>query len=134
VRKRSGHGDHPERRQTFDFSVPILMTGGAFSFARQTRPAECRCAVVRKIVVTTRNWTRCFLHKNGAGREMGADQEYPGKPRRGVYGSADAEALNFQVRCGMDKELIRERWTRNLHHVHEVAGRVAVSKGRTPNF
>ena len=44
----------PERQQTFDFSVPILMTGGAF-FVRAPNPTPQNvAALLGKIVVTPR--------------------------------------------------------------------------------
>ena len=121
----------PERRQTFDFSVPILMTGGAF-FVRAPNPTPQNvAALLGKIVVTPRTGPLVpFLQKNGQGVKLELTKDYPESLARVVDGSADAAALNFQVGASMANELHPGKLTRPSIMFTEVPDAVAVRKGQ----
>ncbi len=120
-----------ERQQTFDFSAPILMTGGAF-FVRAPSPTpQTLSALAGKIVVTPRTGPLVpFLQKNGQSLKLVLTKDYPEALARVVDGQADAAALNFQVGASMANELHPGKLTRPTIMFTEVPDAVAVRKGQ----
>jgi polar amino acid transport system substrate-binding protein len=120
-----------ERQQTFDFSVPILMTGGAL-FVRAPSPTpQTLAALAGKILVTPRTGPLVpFLQKNATGVKLVLTKDYPESLARVVDGQADAAALNFQVGASMAAELYPGMLTRPSIMFTEVPDAVAVRKGQ----
>jgi polar amino acid transport system substrate-binding protein len=120
-----------ERRQTFDFSQPILMTGGAF-FVRAPNPTPPSIAALAgKVVVTPRTGPLVpFLQKNGAAVKLELTKDYPESLARVVDGRADAAALNFQVGISMATALHPGKLTLPSIMFTEVPDAVATLKGQ----
>jgi polar amino acid transport system substrate-binding protein len=120
-----------ERQQTFDFSLPILMTGGAL-FVRAPSPTpQTLAALAGKILVTPRTGPLVpFLQKNATGVKLVLTKDYPESLARVVDGQADAAALNFQVGASMAAELYPGMLTRPSIMFTEVPDAVAVRKGQ----
>jgi polar amino acid transport system substrate-binding protein len=124
-----------ERQQVFDFSDPILMTGGAF-FVRAPEPTpKSLGALEGKIVVTPRTGPLVpFLEKNGRGVKLVLAKDYPESLAEVIGGKADAAALNFQVGASMAAELHPGKLTRPSIMFTEVPDAVAVRKGRNADL
>jgi ABC-type amino acid transport substrate-binding protein len=124
----------PERQKSFDFSEPILMTGGAF-FVRAPDPTPTNMAALEgKTVVTPRTGPLVpFLEKNGRGVKLVLATDYPESLAQVVSGKADAAALNFQVGASMAAALYPGRLTRPSIMFTEVPDAVAVRKGENAN-
>jgi polar amino acid transport system substrate-binding protein len=120
-----------ERQQTFDFSAPILMTGGAF-FVRAPSPTpQTLGALAGKIVVTPKTGPLVpFLEKSGGAVKLVLTKDYPESLARVVDGQADAAALNFQVGASMANQLYPGKLTRPAIMFTEVPDAVAVRKGQ----
>lgn len=125
----------PERQQTFDFSAPILMTGGAF-FVRAPSPTpQSLAALAGKVVVTPGTGPLVpFLQKEGAAMKLVLTKDYPESLARVVDGQADAAALNFQVGASMAAALYAGKVTRPSIMFTEVPDAVATAKGQNANL
>jgi polar amino acid transport system substrate-binding protein len=121
----------PERQKSFDFSDPVLMTGGAF-FVRAPQPTPKDIAALDgKTVVTPRTGPLVpFLQKNDARFKLVLTKDYPESLAQVMTGKADAAALNFQVGASMAAELYPGKITRPFVMFTEVPDAVAVRKGR----
>lgn len=119
-----------ERQETFDFSQPILMTGGAF-FVRAPDPTPPSIgALAGKVVVTPRTGPLVpFLQKNGAAVKLELTKDYPDSLARVIDGRADAAALNFQVGTSMAATLYPSKFTLHSIMFTEVPDAVATRKG-----
>ncbi len=119
-----------ERQETFDFSQPILMTGGAF-FVRAPDPTPPSIgALAGKVVVTPRTGPLVpFLQKNGAAVKLELTKDYPDSLARVIDGRADAAALNFQVGTSMAATLYPSKFTLPSIMFTEVPDAVATRKG-----
>jgi polar amino acid transport system substrate-binding protein len=124
----------PERQKSFDFSDPILMTGGAF-FVRAPEPTpKTMAALDGKTVVTPRTGPLVpFLQKNDARFKLVLTKDYPESLAQVVSGKADAAALNFQVGASMAAALHPGKLTQPTIMFTEVPDAVAVRKGRNAN-
>ena len=120
----------PERQKSFDFSDPILMTGGAF-FVRAPQPTPRSIAALDgKTVVTPRTGPLVpFLQKNDASFKLVLTKDYPESLAEVVSGQADAAALNFQVGASMAAALHPGKLTPPALMFTEVPDAVAVRKG-----
>jgi polar amino acid transport system substrate-binding protein len=124
----------PERQRAFDFSVPILMTGGAF-FVRAPNPTPSIAALAGKVVVTPRTGPLVpFLQKEGTALKLVLTKDYPESLARVVDGQADAAALNFQVGASMAAALHPGKVTRPSIMFTEVPDAVATRKGQNANL
>jgi polar amino acid transport system substrate-binding protein len=121
----------PERQKTFDFSAPILMTGGAF-FVRAPEPTpKTMAALDGKTVVTPRTGPLVpFLQKSDARFKLVLTKDYPESLAQVVTGTADAAALNFQVGASMAAALHPGKFTQPSIMFTEVPDAVAVRKGQ----
>lgn len=119
-----------ERQKTFDFSQPILMTGGAF-FVRAPLPTPPSIAdLAGKVVVTPRTGPLVpFLQKEGAAVNLVLTRDYPDSLARVIDGRADAAALNFQVGTSMAASLHPGKLTLPSIMFTEVPDAVATRKG-----
>jgi polar amino acid transport system substrate-binding protein len=121
----------PERQQTFDFSAPILMTGGAL-FVRAPSPTPKTFAELSgKVVVTPKTGPLVpFLQKNAQDVKLVLTKDYPESFARVIDGQAEAAALNFQVGASMVADLYAGKVTRPSIMFTEVPDAIAVHKGQ----
>jgi ABC-type amino acid transport substrate-binding protein len=124
-----------ERRQAFDFSAPILMTGGAF-FVRAPSPTPPTItALAGSIVVTPRTGPLVpFLQNERAALKLVLTKDYPESLARVIDGQADAAALNFQVGASMAASLYPGKVTRPSIMFTEVLDAVATRKGQNAHL
>ncbi len=90
--------DTPERRQSLDFSAPVLITGGAL-YVRVPNPTpENFASLTGKIVVTPRAGPLAdFIRKSAPAVNLVVTPDYDESLARLVSGKADAAALNFSA-------------------------------------
>jgi ABC-type amino acid transport substrate-binding protein len=88
----------PERESVYDFSAPLLMTGGAI-FVRTPTPTPANlAALVGKTVVTPGTGPLVpYIQKNAPDLKLVITKNYEESLDRIVSGEAAAAALNFQV-------------------------------------
>jgi len=89
---------NPERRQTFDFTAPLVITGGAL-FVRAPLPSpESLKALAGKTVVTPKTGPLAgFIQKTAPEVKLVVNADYDQSFAQLLNGEADAAALNFQV-------------------------------------
>ena len=88
----------PERLSLFDFSAPILITGGALFVRAPNATPENLAALSGKIVVTPRTGPlAAFIQKNAPSVKLVIAMDYEESLARLVKGEADAAALGFHV-------------------------------------
>lgn len=89
---------NPERRQTFDFSAPLLITGGALFVRSPQPPPEGLKALAGKTVVTPKTGPLAgFIQKTAPEIKLVVNADYDQSFAQLLSGEADAAALNFQV-------------------------------------
>ena len=89
---------NPERRQSFDFSAPLVITGGAL-FVRAPQPTpDGLKALAGKTVVTPKTGPLAgFIGKAAPDVKLVVNADYDQSFAQLLSGEADAAALNFQV-------------------------------------
>lgn len=89
---------NPERRQAFDFTAPLVVTGGAL-FVRAPEPTpDSLKALAGKTVVTPKTGPLAgFIGKTAPEVKLLVNADYDQSFAQLLSGEADAAALNFQV-------------------------------------
>jgi polar amino acid transport system substrate-binding protein len=89
---------NPERRQAFDFTAPLVVTGGAL-FVRAPQPTpDSLKALAGKTVVTPKTGPLAgFIGKTAPEVKLLVNADYDQSFAQLLSGEADAAALNFQV-------------------------------------
>lgn len=89
---------NPERRQAFDFTAPLVITGGAL-FVRAPQPSpDGLKALAGKTVVTPKTGPLAgFIQKTAPEVNLVVNADYDQSFAQLLNGEADAAALNFQV-------------------------------------
>ncbi len=89
---------NPERRASFDFTAPLVITGGAL-FVRSPQPSpDGSKALAGKTVVTPKTGPLAgFIQKTAPEVKLVVNADYDQSFAQLLSGEADAAALNFQV-------------------------------------
>jgi polar amino acid transport system substrate-binding protein len=121
----------PEREAVYDFSAPLLMTGGAI-FVRAPNPTPANfAALAGKTVVTPGTGPLVpYIQKNAPDLKLVITKNYEESLDRIVSGEADAAALNFQVGAAMANQLYPGKVTMPTMMFAELPDTVAVTKGQ----
>ncbi len=125
----------PERLPSFDFSTPILITGGALFVRTPYATPENLAALSGKIVVTPRTGPlAAFIQKNAPSVKLVITTDYEEGLARLVKGEADAAALGFHVGIRLTARLYPSQVTEPRSMFTELPFAIAVSKGREAEF
>ena len=120
----------PERLPLFDFSEPLLITGGALFVRLPNAPPEGLDAFAGKIVVTPRTGPlAAFIRKAAPDVRLVLTENYEESLARLVGGEADAAALN-PAGASIAARLYPGQVTEPRNMFTELPFAVAVSKGR----
>lgn len=122
----------PERKQSFDFSTPLLPTGGAlFVRAPEKTPASL-AAIAGKTVTTPRTGPlAAYLQKNAPDAKLIVTANYDESLAQLVSGQADVAALNFQTGAQLAARLHPGQITPPDRLFWELPFAVAVPKGKS---
>ena len=121
----------PERRQSFDFSAPLLMTGGALYVRAPNATPESLAALAGKVVVTPRTGPlAAFIRRTAPDVNLVTTANYEESLARLVGGEADAAALNFQVGARIVAQLYAGQVTVPRIMFSQESMAVAVPKGQ----
>lgn len=124
-------GVTPERHQSFDFSAPFLITGGALYVRAPNPTPESLTALSGKILVTPRTGPlAAIIQKTAPNVKLLLTTDYEGSLARLVSGEADAAALNFQVGQRLSARLYPGKLTEPRAMFVETPLAVGVLKGR----
>jgi len=125
----------PERLPLFDFSAPILITGGALFVRAPNATPDNLAALSGKIVVTPRTGPlAAFIQKNAPSVKLVITTDYEESLARLVNGEADAAALGFHVGIRIAARLYPNHVTEPRSMFTELPFAVGVSKGREAEF
>jgi polar amino acid transport system substrate-binding protein len=95
-----------ERRRTFDFSAPLLITGGALFTRAPGAVPENLAALAKKTVVTPSSGPLAgFIKRTAPDVNLVATSNYDESFAKLLSGEADAAALNLQVGTQMATKL-----------------------------
>jgi polar amino acid transport system substrate-binding protein len=121
----------PERLRSYDFSAPVMTTGGAL-FVRAPSPTpENLLALSGKVVVTPRAGPLAdLISRTAPAVKLSVTRDYEESLARVVEGSADAAALNYQAGAVIAARLYKEQITIPQLMFQETANAVAVPKGQ----
>jgi ABC-type amino acid transport substrate-binding protein len=121
----------PERRQSFDFSVPVLTTGGALYVRAPNPTPESLDALSGKVVVTPQAGPlTAFIQKSAPAVHLVVTADYAESLARVIGGQADAAALNYQAGAIIASRLYPGQLTVPHTMFLEAPMAVAVSKGQ----
>jgi len=122
---------NPERRQVFDFSAPLVITGGAL-FVRAPQPTpDSLKALAGKTVVTPKTGPLAgFIGKTAPEVKLVVNADYDQSFAQLLSGEADAAALNFQVGRKLASTLHAGKVTLPEKLFLELPLAVAVRKGQ----
>ena len=124
-------GVNPERKLTFDFSSPLLLTGGAL-FMRAPEPTPDLKALAGKTVVTPRTGPlAAYIQKNAPDVKLVVTADYDESLGKLMSGEADAAALNVQVGARLAARLHPGKITPPSKMFFELPLAVAVPKGKS---
>jgi polar amino acid transport system substrate-binding protein len=124
----------PARLPYYDFSAPLLMTGGAL-FVKAPNPTPTLAALKGKTVVTPATGPLGpYLRQNAPDIKLVMTKDYPDSLERIVKGDADAAGLNYQVGASMAAELYPGQVTMPTTMFEEIPDAVAVTKGQHAAF
>jgi ABC-type amino acid transport substrate-binding protein len=88
----------PERRQQFDFSVPLYEGGGSLFVRAPAATPESLAALSGKVVATPRTGPlAAFIERTAPAVKLVVTRDYEESLARLVTGEADAAALNYHV-------------------------------------
>jgi polar amino acid transport system substrate-binding protein len=125
----------PERLQSFDFSDPLLITGGALYVLAPNATPENLAALSGKIVVTPKTGPlAAVIQKAAPDVKLVVTADYEESLARLVKGEADAAALNFHVGARIAARLYPGQVTEPRTMFAELPFAVGVSKGRSGAF
>lgn len=121
----------PERRQTLDFSAPVLPTGGAFFVRSPDKTPISIAAIAGKTVTTPRTGPlTAYLQKNAPDAKLIVTASYDESLAQLVSGEADVAALNFQTGAQLAARLHPGKITPPDRLFWELPFAVAVPKGK----
>lgn len=121
----------PDRRQTLDFSAPILPTGGAFFVRSPDKTPASIAAIAGKTVTTPRTGPlAAYLQKNAPDAKLIVTADYDESLAQLVSGAADVAALNFQTGARLAARLHPGKITPPDRLFWELPFAVAVPKGK----
>lgn len=121
----------PERRQLFDFTEGLLVTGGTLYVRAGNVPPENLAALSGKTVVTPRTGPlAAFVGKTAPTVNLVVTKDYEDSLSRLVRGEADAAALNNHVGAHMAARLYPGQVAHSPKLLQELSLAVAVTKGR----
>jgi polar amino acid transport system substrate-binding protein len=121
----------PERRASFDFTDPFLMTGGALYMRAPQPTPENLAALSGKILVTPRTGPLgAFIQKNAPEVKLQLTADYEESFALLLDGRADAAALSFHVGAALAKRLHPGQITIPRAMFSQLPLTVAVRKGQ----
>jgi polar amino acid transport system substrate-binding protein len=121
----------PERRKSYDFSVPLVTTGGAL-FVRAPSPTPASLvALSGKTVVTPKTGPfAAYIKKTAPDVKLVITPDYEQSFERIIGGKADAAALNLQVGNSMVAQSYSGKVTVPKEMFSKLPLAVAVTKGQ----
>lgn len=123
-------GDTPERRKVFDFSAPLLATGGSLYVRAPAQAPSDLASFAGKTVVTPRTGPlAAFIEKNAPDVKVVRTASYEESLAQLVEGKVDAAALNSHVGGQIAAKLYPGRVSAAPRMFLEVPLGVAVPKG-----
>lgn len=123
---------NPERRQSFDFSAPLVITGGAlFVRAPQPTPDGLKALAGKTIVTPKTGPLAGFIGKTAPDVKLVVNADYDQSFAQLLSGEADAAALNFQVGRKLAATLHAGKVTLPDRLFLELPLAVAVRKGQS---
>ena len=125
----------PERLKSYDFSAPVVTTGGAL-FVRAPSPTpENLLALSGKIVVTPRAGPLAdLISRTAPAVKLSVTTDYEQSLARVIGGSADAAALNYHAGAIIATRLYPGQVTIPHAMFQELANAVAVPEGERSEF
>lgn len=124
-----------ERLPLFDFSDPILVTGGAFFVRAPSSPPQGIGSLAGKVVVTPRTGPlAAYIQKNAPELKLVITKDYEESLSHLVKGEADVAALGFHVGISIVSRLFPGQVTLPQTMFTELPFAVAVAKGQRAEF
>jgi ABC-type amino acid transport substrate-binding protein len=121
----------PERRKSFDFTAPLVMTGGAlFVRAPNPTPAGLSALAGKTVVTPGTGPLAAYIRKVAPEIKLVITTDYPESLARLVEGKADAAALNYQVGASLANKLHPGQVTVPHKMFSAEPDAVAVAKGQ----
>jgi polar amino acid transport system substrate-binding protein len=125
---------NPERAKLFDFSAPLVVTGGAL-FVRAGEPTPDFAALAGKTVTTPRTGPLAdYIARRFPDVKLVVTADYDESLKQLVGGQADAAALNFQAGARIAAVLFPGKVTEAKSLFWELPLAVAVPKGKGAEF
>lgn len=122
----------PERRQTLDFSAPLLPTGGALFVRTPEKTPASLAAIAGKTVTTPRTGPlAAYLQKNAPDAKLIVTANYDESLAQLVSGQADVAALNFQTGAQLAARLHPGKITPPDRLFWELPFAIAMPKGKS---
>ncbi len=127
---------NPERKKTFDFSNPYLITGGALFVKAPNPPCSPLSELEGKTVATPQKGPLAgYIRENYPKIRLFTDvKDYPATLEAVLDGKADAAALNTQTGTVLAQKLFPGRFSLPERGYLEIPTGVAVLKGRTSDI
>lgn len=123
------------RRAIYDFSAPLLPTGGAlFVRAPQATPSGFPELAGKTVTTPKTGPLASYIEKNAPQVKLVVTQNYEESLQQLVSGSADAAALNFQVGAVLAAKLHPGKITAPDKFFLELPLALAVPKGKSSQF
>lgn len=121
---------NPERAKLFDFSAPLVVTGGAW-FVRAGSPTPEFAALAGKTVTTPKTGPLAdYIAKRYPDVKLVVTADYDESLKQLVNGEADAAALNFQAGARIARLVVPGKVTEPKTLFWELPLAVAVPKGK----
>jgi polar amino acid transport system substrate-binding protein len=122
----------PDRKEKFDFTAPLLPTGGAFFVRSPERTPASIAAIAGKTVTTPRTGPlTAYLQKNAPDAKLIVTADYDESLAQLVSGQADVAALNFQTGAQLANRLHPGKITPPDRLFWELPFAIAVPKGQS---
>lgn len=121
---------NPDRAKLFDFSAPLVVTGGAL-FVRAPAPTPDFAALAGKTVTTPKTGPLSeYIAKRFPNVKLIVSADYDESLKQIVNGEADAAALNFQAGARIARMVVPGKVTEPKTLFWELPLAVAVPKGK----
>ncbi|HOW55846.1 MAG TPA: transporter substrate-binding domain-containing protein [Syntrophorhabdaceae bacterium] len=129
-------GVNAERKKTFDFSDPYLITGGALFVKSPGPPCNSLKELESKTIATPLKGPLAgYIKKNSPGIKLLTDvKDYSATLEAVLNGKADAAALNTQVGAVLARGSFPGKFSMPEKGFLEIPIGVAVAKGKHGNF
>jgi polar amino acid transport system substrate-binding protein len=125
----------PERLKLYDFSGPVLSTGGALFVRAPNSMPENLVAMSGKVVVTPRAGPLAdLISRTAPAVRLSLTTDYEQSLTSVINGSADAAALNYHAGAVIAARLYPGQITRPRAMFQETVNAVAVPKGGLSKF